>query len=37
MSDRDEDVDIVVLHHQITVLQRQLDGDKMRFAPSDRA
>ncbi|GAA3623010.1 hypothetical protein GCM10022419_130840 [Nonomuraea rosea] len=38
MGDRDKDVEILVLRHQITVLERQLDADtKVRFAPEDRA
>jgi putative transposase len=38
MSDRDKDVDILVLRHQITVLERQLGADpRVRFAPEDRA
>jgi hypothetical protein len=37
MSDHDKDVDILVLRHQITVLQRQLAPDKVRFAAADRA
>ena len=37
MSDQDTDVEILVLRHQITVLQRQLSPRKVRFAPADRA
>jgi putative transposase len=38
MSDRDKDVEILFLRHQITILERQLDADtKVRFAPEDRA
>ncbi|SCG12875.1 hypothetical protein GA0115260_120436 [Streptomyces sp. MnatMP-M27] len=37
MSDRDKDAEILALRHQITVLQRQLGGDRARFAPGDRA
>ncbi|GAA1017741.1 hypothetical protein Aple_024910 [Acrocarpospora pleiomorpha] len=37
MSDRDKDVEILALRHQITVLERQLSGDRARFAPQDRA
>jgi putative transposase len=29
-GDRDKDVEILALHHQITVLQRQLHGEKIR-------
>jgi putative transposase len=36
MSDRDKDAEILALRHQITVLERQLIQDKVRFAPSDR-
>jgi hypothetical protein len=37
MSDRDKDVEIVALRHQITVLERQLSPSRARFAPEDRA
>ncbi|WAP54975.1 hypothetical protein N6H00_08220 [Streptomyces sp. S465] len=37
MSDRDKNAEILALRHQITVLQRQLGGDRARFAPGDRA
>ncbi|MEU8252009.1 hypothetical protein [Nonomuraea sp. NPDC048916] len=38
MSDRDKDVEILVLRHQIAVLHRQLGDDaRVRFAPEDRA
>ncbi|MBO3752832.1 integrase core domain-containing protein [Streptosporangiaceae bacterium NEAU-GS5] len=38
MGDRDKDVEILVLRHQITVLERQLGSStKVRFAPEDRA
>ncbi|MCA1674879.1 MAG: helix-turn-helix domain-containing protein, partial [Actinobacteria bacterium] len=37
MSDRDKDAEILALHHQITVLERQLGKEKVRFTPSDRA
>ncbi|GAA3553336.1 integrase core domain-containing protein [Nonomuraea rosea] len=38
MGDRDKDVEILVLRHQITVLERQLGADiRVRFAPEDRA
>jgi putative transposase len=36
-SDRDKDVEILVLHHQITVLERQLGTNRPRFSPADRA
>ena len=37
MSDREKNVEILALRHQITVLQRQLGREKVRFAPADRA
>ncbi len=37
MTDRDKDTEILALRHQITVLQRQLHGQKIRFTPADRA
>ena len=37
ISDHDKDAEILVLRHQITVLQRQLAPEKVRFAPADRA
>lgn len=37
MSDRDKDVEILALRHQITVLERQLSGQRVRFAAGDRA
>ena len=37
MSDRDKDAEILVLRHQIAVLQRQLGTQKPLFKPSDRA
>jgi putative transposase len=37
MSDRDKDVEILALRHQITVLERQLDGKRVRFTSGDRA
>ena len=36
MSDRDKDVEILALHHQLAVLQRQLGSNRARFAPEDR-
>ncbi|MDX3107524.1 hypothetical protein ACIBO5_12900 [Nonomuraea angiospora] len=37
MSDRDKDVEILALRHQIMVLQRQRGADvQVRFAPEDR-
>jgi transposase InsO family protein len=37
MSDRAKDAEILALRHQITVLERQLQGAKVRFTPADRA
>jgi transposase len=37
MSDRAKDAEILALRHQITVLERQLRGHKVRFALADRA
>jgi putative transposase len=37
MSDRDKDVEILALRHQITVLERQLGNHRVRFTPGDRA
>jgi hypothetical protein len=37
MSDRAKDVEILALRHQITVLERQLGREKVRFDASDRA
>jgi transposase len=37
MSDRAKDAEVLALRHQITVLERQLQGAKVRFAPVDRA
>ncbi|MEV6925819.1 integrase core domain-containing protein [Dactylosporangium sp. NPDC051485] len=37
MSERDKDTEILVLRHQIAVLERQLDGQKVRFTAADRA
>ena len=36
-SDRDKDVEILALRHQLAVLQRQLDDQRVRFDPADRA
>lgn len=36
-SDRDNDLEILVLRHQITVLQRHLGRQTVRFAATDRA
>ncbi|MEW2490878.1 integrase core domain-containing protein [Streptomyces sp. NPDC048411] len=37
MSDRDKDSEILVLRHQITLLERQLGAEKVRFTRADRA
>jgi hypothetical protein len=37
MSDRAKDTEILALRHQITVLERHLHGEKIRFTPADRA
>jgi hypothetical protein len=36
-GDRDKDVEILALRHQLTVQHRQLDGQRARFDPADRA
>jgi hypothetical protein len=36
-GDRDKDIEILSLRHQLAVLQRQLDGQQVRFEPVDRA
>jgi hypothetical protein len=36
-SDRDKDAEILALRHQITVPQRQLGAQQIRFEPADRA
>jgi hypothetical protein len=37
MTDRDKDVEILALRHQLTVLQRQLGDQRLRLRPEDRA
>lgn len=37
MSDRAKDAELLALRHQITLLQRQLHGERVRFNPADRA
>jgi transposase InsO family protein len=36
-SDRNKDIEILSLRHQLAVLQRQLDGQQIRFQPAERA
>jgi transposase len=36
-SDHDKDAEILVLRHQLSVLQRQLGEQRIRFQPTDRA
>nr|WP_007512700.1 hypothetical protein [Pseudofrankia saprophytica] len=36
-GDRDKDIEILTLRHQIAVLYRQLDGQRIQFQPADRA
>ena len=37
VSSRDKDVEILALRHQLSVLQRQLGPDRVRFTLADRA
>jgi putative transposase len=37
MGDREKDIEILALRHQITVLERQLNGQQVRFHAIDRA
>jgi len=37
VSDRDKDIEILALRHQITVLERQLGATRPRFSPAGRA
>ena len=36
-SDRDKDVEILALRHQLAIPQRQLDGQRVRLNPAARA
>src|SRR6266550_1617043 len=35
-GDRDKDIEILSLRHQLAVVQRQLGGQRVRFTPADR-
>nr|WP_237693356.1 hypothetical protein [Streptomyces sp. SID2888] len=37
MSDHAKDTEILALRHQLTVLERQLGTEKVKFTPTDRA
>jgi putative transposase len=37
LAETNKDIEILSLRHQLAVLQRQLDGQHVRFKPSDRA
>lgn len=37
MSEREKDVEILALRHQVAVLERHLDGQRVRFDAGDRA
>ncbi|MEU4445176.1 hypothetical protein AB0K14_23645 [Actinosynnema sp. NPDC050801] len=37
MSDQDKDVEILVLRHQVTILEREPGKGRPRFSPGDRA
>jgi putative transposase len=37
MGDRDKDVEILVLRHQIAVLERRIGNQRVRFTPGERA
>ncbi|MFD1044571.1 integrase, partial [Kibdelosporangium lantanae] len=37
ITDQDKDTEILVLRHQLALLQRQLGSERMRFCPADRA
>jgi putative transposase len=37
ISDSTKDAEILALRHQLTVLERQLHGEKIRFTPGDPA
>jgi hypothetical protein len=36
-TDREKDVEILALRHQVTILQRQLGDQRLRLRPEDRA
>ncbi|MFF1692036.1 hypothetical protein ACFVXC_00130 [Streptomyces sp. NPDC058257] len=37
MSDREKNTEILALHRQLTVMERQLGPDRIKFTPEDRA
>ncbi|MEV6057482.1 hypothetical protein [Streptomyces sp. NPDC052107] len=37
LSDHAKDMEILALRHQLTVLERQLGTNKVKFTPEDRA
>jgi hypothetical protein len=37
MTDREKDAEILVLRHQLAVLERRLAGKRVRFTAADRA
>jgi hypothetical protein len=37
ITDHDNDTEILALRHQLTVLERQLDAERVKFTPPDRA
>ena len=37
ISEQSKDAEILALRHQITILERQLHGQRIQFTPADRA
>ncbi|MGW9027167.1 hypothetical protein ACWGQ5_23920 [Streptomyces sp. NPDC055722] len=37
ITDHNKDTEILALRHQLTVLERQLGAERVRFTPADRA